>query len=106
MESSTVGCAFALRLGLGKSLFVPHCPSLLPTAPYCPLLSLPAPCCFLLFLAVASLTKTISEKLPNDLEATESTVLRLQGLIDTALAYVDDVVVSTVLHYSFAILCC
>ena len=33
------------------------------------------------------------EKLPNDVEGLESTVERLQGMIDTVFRYVEDVVV-------------
>lgn len=44
-------------------------------------------------LAVDVLKKTIVEKLPNDLEGLESTIERLQGMVETVFRYVDDVVV-------------
>lgn len=44
-------------------------------------------------LAVDLLKKTVVEKLPNDVEGLESTIERLQGMIDTVFRYVEDVVV-------------
>jgi translation initiation factor 3 subunit F len=38
------------------------------------------------------LKKTVVEKLPNDVEGLESTIERLQGMIDTVFRYVEDVV--------------
>lgn len=45
-------------------------------------------------MAVDVLKKTIVEKLPDDLEALETSMLRLQNMIDTVFKYVEDVVVS------------
>lgn len=44
-------------------------------------------------MTVDLLKKTVVEKLPNDVEGLESTIERLQGMIDTVFRYVEDVVV-------------
>jgi hypothetical protein len=57
-------------------------------------------------LTVDLLKKTVVEKLPNDVEGLESTIERLQGMIDTVFRYVEDVVVKpskSITFYSSAL---
>jgi translation initiation factor 3 subunit F len=49
----------------------------------------------LVLLSVDVLTKTVVDKLPNDLEGLEGTIERLQDMIETVSRYVDDVIVSS-----------